>query len=115
MSVNYSKGQAIQRGFNWRCKISIGGKIVPMTGDIIGQIRQDSGQPLIASVSTADGTIVRTTSSISVNIPALVTNTIPENIDFVYMDFGVVNGADIDYLGFKLKIPVKTPITDLIP
>ncbi|MBD9511648.1 hypothetical protein IB265_33370 [Ensifer sp. ENS10] len=111
----YLKGKAIQTGCEWRLKIKVVSTALaafPSTAKFTAQVRVDADSPVLATLTTQAGNIIRVDdTSIEIVLPGSI--SAEWSSGKVVMDVVRTDLTDKIHLGFDLEIPVKRSVTRL--
>ena len=105
------KARAIQAGYAWTLRITMSGAAAfAEDATFTSQIRKDSRSDVLATLSTALGTITRLSARvIELALPGDASTDWPTGT--VKIDVVRTDGAEPEHLGFILTVPVRQTIT----
>lgn len=111
MSIVVSEGPAIVAGYEYKLQIEAESPIFPAGCTLAAQVRSKvSDTSVIATLSTANGGLVRITDTIvEVIIPPTATSSLAAGS--VFMDMVRTDLSPDRHLNFNLEIPVIRPVT----
>lgn len=115
MSVAIVEGPAILIGYAYRLDVESEAPLFPQPAEIIAEVRlKPSAQDVLATLKTADGTLMRRSDCLlSLVIPAQDTSHFEPGS--VVLDMVRVDVRPALPLGFLLEIPVMLPVTRGLP
>lgn len=111
MSIFVSEGPAIVAGYEYKLQIEADSPIFPAGCTLAAQVRlKVSDSSVIATLSTANGGLVRITDTIvEIIIPPTATSSLAAGS--VFMDMVRTDLSPDRHLNFNLEIPVIRPVT----
>ena len=111
MSIVVSEGPAIVAGYEYKLQIEADSPIFPAGCTLAAQVRSKvSDSSVIATLSTANGGLVRITDTIvEIIIPPTATSSLAAGS--VFMDMVRTDLSPDRHLNFNLEIPVIRPVT----
>lgn len=111
MSIVVSEGPAIVAGYEYKLQIEADSPIFPAGCTLAAQVRSKvSDSSVIATLSTANGGLVRITDTIvEIIIPPTATASLAAGS--VFLDMVRTDLSPDRHLNFNLEIPVIRPVT----
>lgn len=111
MSIVVSEGPAIVAGYEYKLQIEADSPIFPAGCTLAAQVRlKVSDSSVIATLSTANGGLVRITDTVvEIIIPPTATSSLAAGS--VFMDMVRTDLSPDRHLNFNLEIPVIRPVT----
>ena len=114
MSITQQPGRPIVAGYVWRIDVRVTSGVTPVFPlgvVLVSQLRRVvTDTAAIGTLRTADGTITRLDNdTIELKVPADMSAGWPTGS--VTLDCVRTDGAEPQYLGFRLRVPVVQPVT----
>ncbi|ESY35393.1 hypothetical protein NKK48_01495 [Mesorhizobium sp. C386A] len=114
MAINL-RARVIQAGYPWRVRLQFANSLTFDVGaTLVMQVRAnvDDAQPIV-SLTTENGGVTRVdNTTLVITIPATSANLWPIG-KTVVMDLVRTDGGSPEHTGFRLKVPVRNPVTRL--
>lgn len=113
LAVQSVEGPEIVIGYPWSIDLYVearGVVLFPSGVALKAEVRRQADGPLLASLTTANGGLVRI-SDASVRIAIAATDTAAMQTGMVSLDLVRTDVSPVAYVGVRLTIPVAAPIT----
>lgn len=113
MPASVQNAKAIMAGYGWSCRVTMTAATPPFPAgvELVAHVRaKASSSAILATLSTANQKITRVDdNTIDISIPGADSAAFKDGS--VVLDLVRTDTDPDTYVGFKLQVPVETPVT----